>query len=262
MKKLLSLILLGCGAFQCFGTQRVKDPLLAYYQDFDRSSPISPKNQIYSFEADLTGDGHKSYFVTNDLALLGPHGDHAWSFYSQMESGEYQLISSPASFIDAGTNGPSYIGYIGEIQRYGAISMGYKHTVDAQYLEGGAIKSEVIDATSGSADDPKYHKYFGSTSAIKITTYTMDQLKQKYANPDPTNVIKVADASDAAPSKPTQSAVEATSLAPQQVPSTPIPFTASAIPAPPESSPSWPLIALSIIVVLGAGFAVYRHFVK
>jgi hypothetical protein len=192
MKTISLSILLSVLAFCHLTAQVVKDPLLAYYQSFDNPSQLSPTTQIYCLIADITGDGRKTILITNDRARLGPHGDYGWSLYKPVKTGGYEVIDDT---IDAPITGPDYIGYIDQIKRYGAVTAigGGKYGITVQYLDNGTIESQSIDEKRGHADAKHYPKYFGDGSPkYHVTTYTLAQLAQKYANPDSSNVIAPA----------------------------------------------------------------------
>jgi len=185
--------------------QVVKDPLLDYYnRNFSKadlaaardpespSPPITPQTKIYCFEANFTGPGRKSVFITDEGESLGAHGKYAWSIYCPVKSSGYQLVSDESDFITGGLGGPGYIGYVAQIKRYGIVT-GAKDSVSVDYLDNGTIKSQSIDEKRGHADAEHYPKYFGNGPPnYHVTTYTVAQLAQKYANPDSTNVITPA----------------------------------------------------------------------
>jgi hypothetical protein len=167
--------------------QIVKDPLLAYYEAFDQPLKLPPETQVYSFAANLTSDGRKAIFITNDLARLGPAGQYAWSLYYPLKDGGYKVASDESHFIVAGLDGPNYIGYIDQIKRYGVV-VGFKDGVEAQYVEDGTIKDKMIAKGSDLANAGNYPKYFSDSPPVyHISTYTLDQLRQKYDNSDTGN---------------------------------------------------------------------------
>jgi len=169
--------------------QVVKDPLLTYYQSFDNPSKIPSNTKIYCISTDLTGNGKKAILITNDLARLGPHGDYGWSAYVPVKTGGYSVLDDT---IDAPITGPDYIGYIKEIKRFGMVTGG-KDAVVAQYVDNGSINVQQIDEKRGHADAEHYPKYFGDgVPDYHVTMYTLVQLEQKYATPDPDNVITPA----------------------------------------------------------------------
>jgi hypothetical protein len=176
--------------------QVVKDTLLDYYQAIksgdtlgDGAPHYSPKTRIYVFQADFTGDGKESIFITDDESRQGPHGLYGWFVYYPVSSNSYQRLDDG---ISAFRTGPNYIGYVDQIKRYGII-IGGRDGIGVYYLDNGIIKSQPLDLQRGHADATHYPKYFHAhTPDYPIVTYTLAQLEQKYANPDPTNVITPA----------------------------------------------------------------------
>jgi hypothetical protein len=163
--------------------QVVKDPLLAYYQSSqsDKTDLPSPQLEVYCFEADFTGDGQKSIFITDQGSSLGAHGKYSWSVYCPVASGGYRLVTDGSHFIAAGLKGPDYVGYIDQIKRYGVITGG-KDAVVAQYLDNGILQSQAIDQERGHDNADHYPKYFHAHAPdYHITTSTLAQLAQKYA---------------------------------------------------------------------------------
>jgi hypothetical protein len=191
MKKfLLVFVFIFGGYLPGLSGQIVKDPLLSYYHDIQ--SLAKPSDTIYVLEADFTGNKRKSIFITDDQSKLGPHGDYSWSVYCPHQSGGYLVAGSG---LDAGIEGPDYIGYIDQLKRYGAITAteGGKYGIKAQYLENGAIQSQSIDQGRGHADERHYPAYFTAKSPdYRIMKYTLTDLKQKYASLDATNVVTPA----------------------------------------------------------------------
>ena len=257
MKELVLLFLI----FGIFGAgnikaEEIKDPLLHYFWQIQ--SYAKPDNKVYSFDADLSGDGNQSVFITDDQGRLGHHGDYGWVVYVPLSSGGYRVIDSG---IDASLSGPVF-GFIDEDKRYGAITMGYKHTVIGQYLENGEIKSETIDDKPGSADDPKYNKYFAGTPTNKITTYTIAQLKQKYINPDTNNVVQTAPASVTQPATPPAAATPVAQPPPDVLSAT-SPPVAPAVPTPlalttANQSFSWLTLLVIIFVIALSGVGLWK----
>ena len=203
MKIMLLLAGVWLGLTLCtVDAQVVKDPLLDYYQrigksDFyrendDSNFSYSPQTQVYCFEANFTGPGRKSVFITDEGQYLNAHGNYGWAIYSPVESGGYRMVTDESTLIAAGPDGPAYVGYIDQIKRYGVI-IGEKYSIDAYYLDNGVIKSQAIDQERGHANAEHYPKYFKAKPIDRhVTTYTLSQLAQKYASPDPANVITPA----------------------------------------------------------------------
>lgn len=205
MKQILVLIVF-CLGFNLSSTeaQVVKDPLLDYYQrisntgfypqNSDPNFHYSPQTRVTCFEANFTGSERKSVFITDAGEYLGAHAKYAWSIYCPVKSGGYHLVTNDnGDFIPAGPDGPAYVGYIDQLKCYGLI-IGEKYEVDAYYLDsGGALQSTTIDGAREHANAEHYPKYFSDTLVYRpITTYTFAQLAQKYAKPDPNNVITPA----------------------------------------------------------------------
>jgi hypothetical protein len=233
--------------------QMVRDPLLHFY-GFGQNKD---GDKFYEFSADLTGDGRQSIFITDDQSRLGPHGDYGWAVYVPVGP-NYSVIEGG---ITAKLSGPGYIGYIDQIQRYGIINGG-KYSVGASYLENGSIKSQVIDEEREHANAEHYPKYFSDkASDYHITTYTLDQLRQKYANPDLNNIIKLS-----TEKLPAQNAMNPSVVAdsPPSTSKTPASSGPSSQHAPAVSSTSgsnttdWLLIVAGVVAVLGVGFVLYR----
>jgi hypothetical protein len=182
--------------------QVVRDPLLDYYQQIGKPSfyrenddsnfRYSPQTHIFCFEADFTRGGRRSFFITDSGQNLNAHGKYGWAIYAPVEAGGYQMVTDESTLIDAGLNGPVYVGYIDQIKGYGLI-IGEKYSVTAYYLSDGTIQSKEIDQEREHANPEHYPKYFKDTPVDHhVTTYTLAQLAQKYANPNPKNVITPA----------------------------------------------------------------------
>jgi len=174
--------------------QVVKDPLLDYYQSTkagdssgDKESHFSPQTPIYYFEANFTGNGRKSFFITDDESREGPHGTYGWSVYYPLASGGYQKLDDVVSM---GKFGPAYVGYVAEIKGPGIVDSG-KHVVSVQYLSDGQLKTTFLGKNQ-EAEKENYPKYFGSPPKWQIQKTTLAQLARTYANPDPANVITPA----------------------------------------------------------------------
>lgn len=163
--------------------QVVKDPLLDYYQyvkagggDNDEEPHYTQQTPIYYFEADLTGDGRKSFFITDEESKQGPHGGYQWSVYYPLASGGYQKA---AVGISMSKYGPAYIGSVSEIQGYGVVDSA-KHVVSVQYLSAGKIKIAFLGKNQ-EAEKEDYPQYFSSPVKWQIQKTTLAQLAQKYA---------------------------------------------------------------------------------
>jgi len=184
MKTMLIIIGLWLGLnFFTASAQVVKDPLLDYYQSAkagespsDDEAHYSPQTPIYYFEADFTGDGRKSFFITDDESREGPHGDYRWSVYYPLASGGYQKL---AGGISMRKNGPAYIGYVAEIKRYGIVDSG-KHVVSVQYLSDGKINVTFLGKNQ-EAEKEDYPQYFASPAKWQVQKTTLAGLSQKYA---------------------------------------------------------------------------------
>jgi hypothetical protein len=158
-------------------SQTITSPFQDYYRSFDNPTQVSAQLKIYVFEADFTGDGRKSIFITDDRCRLGPHEDYSWTVYYPTRSGKYL---EAGSFVDAGLTGPDYIGYINQVKRFGAIR-GSKDAVIAQYLDNGAIKWQKISELSGGQEAAYFPKYFPALPTnYHINTYTLGDLSRKY----------------------------------------------------------------------------------
>jgi len=151
MKTLLTLTALWLGlSLWTAQAQVVQDPLLAYYKmitapSFDRQNDgdfqYSPQTPVYYFEAELDGSEHKAVFVTDKGNYLGERGQYAWSVYAPVKSGGYHLVTDSISYITAGRLGPSYIGYIDQLKKYGVIVSG-RDAITAYYLQDGVLKTQ------------------------------------------------------------------------------------------------------------------------
>ena len=192
MKTILLLAGLWLGLSLCAANaQVVKDPLLDYYQRITKPGfyhendasdfAYSPQTRVVCFEADFTGSGRKSFFITDQGQYLNAHGKYAWTIYVPVESGGYSMATDESTLIEVGPNGPAYIGYIDQIKRYGLI-IGGKYDVNAYYLDSGTIQSKPIDQEREHANAEHYPKYFSAHAPRSVTTYTLAQLAQKYAN--------------------------------------------------------------------------------
>ena len=184
---------LGLG-FVVAEAQVVKDPLLDYYQSIkagdsagDGEPHFSPQTQVYYFEANFTAKGRKSLFVTDDESREGPHGTYGWSVYYPLATGGYQKLPNTVSM---GKSGPAYIGYVAEVKEPGIVDSG-KHVVSVQYLSNGQLQTTFLGKNQ-EAEKEDYPKYFNSSPKWQIQKTTLAELEQKYANPDPTNVITPA----------------------------------------------------------------------
>lgn len=212
MKRTLALAIVFVLSLYSARAQVVSNPLRDYYirnfskidfttaPDPEGPHPITPQTLVSYFKADFTGDGRKSVFITCDGDGLGPHGDYAWEVYYPLATGGYRLLTDPTHFFDFGGKGPDYIGYIDQLKRYGVITApeGGKYGISAQYLENGSIHRQTIDEERDHADSEHYPKYFPADFPdYGIQTCTVAQLIQKYAKPDPKNVISPAAKSEA-----------------------------------------------------------------
>ena len=102
------------------------------------------------------------------------------------------MVPNASDEIQAGVNGPAYIGYIEQLKRNGVVD-GDRDSVTAYYLDNGVIQSQDLDEKRGRANERYHPKYFGPNSEERhLTTYTLVQLAQKYGHPDPTNIITPA----------------------------------------------------------------------
>ena len=191
-------ILLGFGVCMA-NAQVLKDPLLHYYQritnvDFvpendDPNFHYSPQTQVYYFEANFTGPKRKTIFITDEGEYLGAHGKYAWSVYCPGATRGYRLVTVDGNFIAAGLSGPTYVGYIEQVKRYGVV-IGTKDSLAAYYLDNGTIQSKAIELKRERANSMHYPKYFTEKPVSHhVITYTLAQLAQKYAKPDPNNIL-------------------------------------------------------------------------
>jgi hypothetical protein len=166
------------------GGQVISDPLRDYYQAIksgdtagDAEPHYSPKTLIYTFQADFTGNGKESIFITDDESRQGPHGLYGWFVYYPESSVGYQKLDNG---ISAFRGGPNYIGYVDQIKRYG-ILVGGRDGIGVYYLDNGIMKSQPLDLKRGHADAAHYPKYFQDhLPDYHIVTYTLEQLSQKY----------------------------------------------------------------------------------
>lgn len=174
--------------------QVVKDPLLEYYQVIksgdsqgDAVPHYTPRTQIYFFEANFMGVGHKCIFITDGESRQGAHGVYGWSVYCPMASGGYQKL---VNGISASKHGPTYVGYVAEINGYGIVESG-KHVVSVQYASNGKILKMFLGKNQ-EAEKEDYPQYFASPTKWQIQKCTLGELEQKYVNPDLNNVISPA----------------------------------------------------------------------
>jgi hypothetical protein len=254
MKILISLFLICLGlSLNSIEAQIVKDPLLHFYGLGESKA----EDKFYEFSADFTGDGRQSVFITDEQSREGPHGDYAWMVYYPLSSGGYQIINDQ---LTARLSGPDYIGYIDEVKRYGMIIF-QKNTVTAQYLDNGKIKMEFLSNKNSDENEKDFAKYLKIEKKLEVTTFSLDQLKQKYANPDPNNIVKLS-----TEKLPAQNAMNPSVVAdsPPSTSKTPASSGPSSQHVPAVSSTSgsnttdWLLIVAGVVAVLGVGFVLYR----
>ena len=164
------------------GAQVVSEPLLAYYQyvksgggDSDEEPHYASNTSIYYFEADFTGDGRKSFFITDDESKQGPHGDYQWAVYYPLASGGYQKAGIGVSM---SRYGPAYIGSVNEIKGYGIVDSG-KNVVSVQYLSSGKIAITFLGKDQ-EAKKEDYPQYFATPTKWQIKKITLGELTQKY----------------------------------------------------------------------------------
>lgn len=178
--------------------QIVKDPLLDYYQAIrsgdidilgDEEPHYSSRTKIYEFEADFTGHGRKSVFIANDESRQGAHGAYNWTVYYPLKSGAFQRL---ARGVSTSIDGPPFIGYVTEINRYGIVDSG-RHVVSVQYMSDGEIKITFLGKNKNQeAEKEDYPKYFAVPTKLQIIKFTLGQVEKTYTTPDLTNVITPA----------------------------------------------------------------------